>query len=102
MFVRLFYTLRKYGVPVTTRELIDLNQAVASCKLYFEVEPDIKAMEKGLNVDLDKNSINAIPYSSGARFVNLINTDIVISLPAAQVGCLNTFLDEEVCKVFGS
>ncbi|MEX7540238.1 hypothetical protein AB0862_003975, partial [Acinetobacter baumannii] len=22
MFVRLFYTLRKYGVPVTTRELI--------------------------------------------------------------------------------
>ncbi|WP_273779112.1 vWA domain-containing protein [Acinetobacter sp. GSS19] len=27
MFVRLFYTLRKYGVPVTTRELIDLNQA---------------------------------------------------------------------------
>ena len=29
MFVRLFYTLRKYGIPVTTRELIDLNQAVA-------------------------------------------------------------------------
>ena len=79
-----------------------LNQAVESFKLYFGVEPDIKSMEKGLNVDLDKNSINAIPYSSGARFVNLINTDIVISLPAAQVGCLNTFLDEEVCKVFGS
>lgn len=30
MFVRLFYTLRKYGVPVSTRELIDLNQAVAA------------------------------------------------------------------------
>ncbi len=30
MFVRLFYTLRKYGVPVSTRELIHLNQAVAS------------------------------------------------------------------------
>ncbi len=29
MFVRLFYTLRKYGVPVTTRELIDLNRAVS-------------------------------------------------------------------------
>ena len=29
MFVRLFYTLRKYGIPVTTRELIDLNRAVA-------------------------------------------------------------------------
>ncbi len=29
MFVRLFYTLRKYGIPVTTRELIDLNAAVA-------------------------------------------------------------------------
>ncbi len=79
-----------------------INQAVESFKLYFGVEPDIKAMEKGLNIDLDKNSINAIPYSSGARFVNLINTDIVISLPVAQVGCLNTFLDEEVCKVFGS
>lgn len=79
-----------------------LNQAVESFKLYFGVEPDIKAMEKGLNIDLDKNSINAIPYSSGARFVSLINVDIVISLPTAQVGCLNTFLDEEVCKVFGS
>ena len=76
--------------------------SVESFKLYFGVEPDIKAMEKGLNVDLDKNSINATPYSSGARFVNLINSDIVISLPAAQVECLNTFLDEEVCKVFGS
>lgn len=29
MFVRLFYTLRKYGVPVSTRELIDLNQAIS-------------------------------------------------------------------------
>ncbi|MBU3846742.1 MAG: VWA domain-containing protein [Candidatus Acinetobacter avistercoris] len=29
MFVRLFYTLRKYGIPVSTRELIDLNHAVS-------------------------------------------------------------------------
>lgn len=29
MFVRLFYTLRRYGIPVSTRELIDLNQAVS-------------------------------------------------------------------------
>lgn len=79
-----------------------INQAVESFKLYFGVDPDIKAMEKGLSVDLVRSSINAIPYSSGARFVNLIKTDIVISLPAAQVDCLNTFLDEEVCKVFGS
>lgn len=79
-----------------------INQAVESYKLYFGVEPDVLAMEKGLGVELDKNAINAIPYSSGARFVNLINVDIVISLPAAQVGCLNTFLDEEICKVFGS
>lgn len=28
MFVRLFFTLRKYGIPVTTRELIDLNLAI--------------------------------------------------------------------------
>lgn len=79
-----------------------INQAVESYKYYFGVEPDVKLMEKGLNVELEKNSINAIPYSSGARFVSLINVDIIISLPAAQVGCLNTFLDEEVCKVFGS
>ncbi|BDX38398.1 shikimate dehydrogenase (NADP(+)) [Tenuifilaceae bacterium CYCD] len=79
-----------------------INQAVESYKYYFGVEPDVKLMEKGLNVELEKNSINAIPYSPGARFVSLINVDIVISLPAAQVGCLNTFLDEEVCKVFGS
>lgn len=79
-----------------------LNQAVESFKLFFGVDPDIKAMEKGLSVDLVRSSINAIPYSSGAKFVNLIKADIVISLPAGQVGCLNTFLDEEVCKVFGS
>ena len=79
-----------------------INQAVESYKYYFGVEPDVKLMEKRLNVELEKNSINAIPYSSGARFVSLINVDIVISLPAAQVDCLNTFLDEEVCKVFGS
>ena len=36
MFVRLFYTLRKYGVPVTTRELIDLNQAVASGLVFAD------------------------------------------------------------------
>jgi hypothetical protein len=38
----MFYTLRKYGVPVTTRELIDLNQAVAS----------------GLVLQIKKSSIN--------------------------------------------
>ena len=36
MFVRLFYTLRRYGVPVTTRELIDLNQAVASGLVFAD------------------------------------------------------------------
>lgn len=38
MFIRLFYTLRKYGVPVTTRELIDLNQAVASGLVFADQE----------------------------------------------------------------
>ncbi len=28
MFVKLFYTLRTYGVPVSTRELLDLNAAL--------------------------------------------------------------------------
>ncbi len=36
MFVRLFYTLRRYGVPVTTRELIDLNRAVASGLVFSD------------------------------------------------------------------
>ncbi|MGE8539227.1 MAG: hypothetical protein ACN6NI_08080, partial [Acinetobacter sp.] len=36
MFVRLFYTLRKYGVPVSTRELIDLNQAVAAGLVFAD------------------------------------------------------------------
>ena len=38
MFVRLFYTLRKYGVPVSTRELIDLNEAVASGLVFADQE----------------------------------------------------------------
>ena len=38
MFVRLFYILRKYGVPVSTRELIDLNQAVAQGLVFADQE----------------------------------------------------------------
>lgn len=38
MFVRLFYTLRKYGVPVTTRELIDLNRAVNEGLVFADQE----------------------------------------------------------------
>ena len=38
MFVRLFYTLRKYGIPVTTRELIDLNQAIEQGIVFADQE----------------------------------------------------------------
>ncbi|MBL8323228.1 MAG: hypothetical protein JNJ93_13285, partial [Acinetobacter sp.] len=34
--MRLFYTLRKYGVPVSTRELIDLNEAVAAGLVFAD------------------------------------------------------------------
>ena len=38
MFIRLFYTLRKYGVPVTTQELLDLNQAIAKNLVFADLE----------------------------------------------------------------
>ena len=38
MFVRLFFTLRKYGIPVSIRELIDLNHAVASGLVFSDQE----------------------------------------------------------------
>ncbi|AOA58631.1 vWA domain-containing protein [Acinetobacter larvae] len=38
MFVRLFYKLRQYGIPVSTRELIDLNQAVAAGVVFADQE----------------------------------------------------------------
>ncbi|SSX95986.1 VWA containing CoxE family protein [Acinetobacter baumannii] len=38
MFGWLFYTLRKYGVPVTTRELIDLNRAVSEGLVFADQE----------------------------------------------------------------
>lgn len=38
MFVRLFYTLRRYGIPVSTRELIDLNQAVSEGLVFADQE----------------------------------------------------------------
>jgi len=46
MFVRLFYTLRKYGVPVTTRELIDLNRAVS----------------EGFQLELDEQEVEVVPH----------------------------------------
>ena len=45
MFVRLFYTLRKYGVPVSTRELIDLNQAISE-GLVFADQDDFLSISK--------------------------------------------------------
>lgn len=38
MFVNLFYTLRKYGVPVSTTELLDLNAALASGVVFADRE----------------------------------------------------------------
>lgn len=38
MFIRLFYTLRKYGVPVTTQELLDLNQAIERNLVFADLE----------------------------------------------------------------
>lgn len=38
MFVRLFYLLRKYGIPVSTRELIDLNQAVDQAIVFADLD----------------------------------------------------------------
>ncbi|ENU80254.1 hypothetical protein F975_02009 [Acinetobacter sp. ANC 3789] len=38
MFIRLFYSLRKYGVPVTTQELLDLNQAIAKNLVFADLE----------------------------------------------------------------
>lgn len=39
MFVKLFYTLRTYGVPVSTRELLDLNAALDK-RLMRQPHPD--------------------------------------------------------------
>ncbi|TCM64490.1 hypothetical protein EC844_11749 [Acinetobacter calcoaceticus] len=49
MFVRLFYILRKYGVPVSTRELIDLNQAVSG-GLVFADQDDFYQLVKTVMV----------------------------------------------------
>ena len=49
MFVRLFYTLRKYGVPVSTRELIDLNRAVSE-GLVFADQDDFYQLVKTVMV----------------------------------------------------
>jgi uncharacterized protein with von Willebrand factor type A (vWA) domain len=38
MFVNLFYTLKKYGVPVSTRELLDLNAALQAGIVFADRE----------------------------------------------------------------
>ncbi|WP_230656791.1 vWA domain-containing protein [Psychrobacter sp. I-STPA10] len=47
MFIKLFYTLRTYGVPVTTRELLDLNAALEQGLMMqphpeFPNDPDMR------------------------------------------------------------
>lgn len=49
MFVRLFFTLRKYGIPVSTRELIDLNQAISQ-GLVFADQDDFYQLVKTIMV----------------------------------------------------
>ncbi len=38
MFINLFYTLKKFGVPVSTRELLDLNAALESGIVFADRE----------------------------------------------------------------
>ena len=47
MFVRLFYTLRKYGVPVSTRELIDLNQALSEGLVFADQDDFYQLVKTG-------------------------------------------------------
>lgn len=37
MFIQFFYLLRQYGVPVSTRELIDLNQAIVNNLVFADM-----------------------------------------------------------------
>ena len=60
MFVRLFYTLRKYGVPVSTRELIDLNQAVSE-GLVFADQDDFYQLVKTVMVKDERSSAAVMP-----------------------------------------
>ncbi len=43
MFIKLFYTLRTYGVPVSTRELLDLNAALEQ-GLMMQPHPEDPAL----------------------------------------------------------
>jgi uncharacterized protein with von Willebrand factor type A (vWA) domain len=36
MFIRLFYTLRHFGIPVSTQELLDLNRALAAGVVFAD------------------------------------------------------------------
>ncbi|OQC61234.1 MAG: Shikimate dehydrogenase [Bacteroidetes bacterium ADurb.Bin008] len=89
------------GCKVITGQRWLVNQAVESFKLFFGFEPDISLMERGFDINLRKNSINAILCTIDAKVINLANADIVISLPVEQGGSFNTILNEEVSKAFG-
>ena len=74
MFVRLFYTLRKYGIPVSTRELIDLNQAVSE-GLVFADQNDFYQLVKTVMVKderfFDKFDRAMKDYFDGIQTFNL-------------------------------
>ena len=48
-------------------------------------------MERGFDINLRKNSINAILCTIDAKVINLANADIVISLPVEQGVVLTLF-----------
>lgn len=91
-----------YGCRIISGKRWLINQAAESFKLFLGAEPDIAALEDGLSVELDKNKLNVVAVTEKSQDINFSNVDLVVSLPSAQLGCFNTFLDEEVYKAFGN
>lgn len=74
MFIRLFYSLKKYGVPVSTQELIDLNQAIAD-GLVFANQDEFYQLSRLILVK-DERYFDKFDRAMQAYFKGLASLDI--------------------------
>lgn len=97
MFIRLFYALRQHGIPVTTTELLDLNQALAAGLAFADREELYRLIRLCLVKDekyYDRFDRVVTAYFEG---IDALDPDAVLSgLAAVPDDWLRHTLDERV------
>ncbi len=93
----------KMGVRIIPGERWLIYQAAEAFKLFLQVRPSIKAMERDLNIIDDKKNMNFLSYSlDSPTGIEGKSFDLLISSQGLDALQEKSIIDEEISKAFGS